>query len=86
LRISEKKGVESMKFYIKNLTKSEGKILQSWGNLTNKCKVNFTDVDVRVDYEQPADKDNIISYLKSRFDKKILIADSHYNNIGVEIK
>lgn len=74
-----------MKFYIKNLTKSEGKVLQSWLNSTGKGELNFTDVDVRVDYNSADDKEDIINFATSRLDKKILVADKHYNNIGVEV-
>lgn len=74
-----------MKFYIKNLTKSEGKVLQSWLNSTGKGELNFTDVDCRIDIKLENEKNNIINYASQKFDKKILVADKHYNNIGVEV-
>jgi len=75
-----------MKFYIKNLTRKEGKTLQLWIENNKKGELNFTDVDCRIDYKKEEDKNEIINYAKEKFNKKILVADLHYNNSGVDIK
>ena len=67
------------KFYICNLTKDQGKKLKRFVEENNLGRVNFNDIDIRVDYEKEVSKQAIIAWTKYNLVDKVLTTEEHLN-------